>query len=133
MQKVRKDDIMHMNQARVLIIDDSPEVNEVLQEFLESKGCKVVTSTDGAEGLQLAMANQFSLALVDIRMPGLMGDEILATMKKLFQSMPVIMITGHQDDETAKRCMELGAYDFITKPFDFKYLETSVLSAIFVA
>ncbi len=115
---------------KVLVIDDSPEIQESLKLFIEELGCEVYTTANGEEGMALARTNAFKLILLDICMPVMDGKEVLEKMKEIFPDTPIIMITGHKNEDTAKKCMEMGAYDFISKPFDFDYLQTSVLSTL---
>ncbi len=121
---------MQSDKTQVLIIDDSPEIVESLTVFLKQLDCKVFTAKNGEEGLALARIKNLSLILVDIVMPGMGGEEVLAKIKRIFPETPIIMITGYRDEDLAKKCMEIGAYDYITKPFDFEYLKTSVLSTL---
>ncbi len=118
------------NNSKILIIDDSLEIQESLKLFLENQGCTVYTASGGEEGLALARINDFRAILIDVCMPGLGGEEVLLKMKELFPETPIIMITGFEDQELAQKCMDSGAYDYITKPFDFEYLMTSVLSTV---
>ena len=71
-----------------------------------------------------------NVILLDVYMPEMRGDVVLSKLKQVFPKIPVIMISGYDDDDMAKACMEAGAYDFVSKPFDFDYLETSVFSTV---
>ncbi len=118
------------NKSKILIIDDSVEIQESLKLFLENQGCTVYTASGGEEGLALARINDFRAILIDVCMPRMGGEEVLLKMKELFPETPIIMITGFEDQELAQKCMDSGTYDYITKPFDFEYLMTSVLSTV---
>ncbi len=120
--------IMKEDKTKILMIDDSKEVLIVLERFFKRSDCKVFTALSGEEGLALATQHNFTVVLIDILMPGIGGEETLVRMKKIHPNIPIIMITGYDDEEEAKKCMKLGAYDYIHKPFDFEYLKTSVLS-----
>ena len=115
---------------KILVIDDSVEIQQTIKLFLEEHGCSVSTAESGEEGLGLARINDFRAILIDVCMPGMSGEEVLEKMKVLFPETPIIMITGFEDEVVAQKCMELGAYDYITKPFDFDYLMTSVLTTL---
>ncbi len=87
----------------------------------------------GEDGLALANLHKFKAILIDIYMPTMRGEKVLKQMKKIHPTTPIIMITGYDDEELARECMECGAYDYIRKPFDLEYLETSVLSTILIS
>jgi two-component system nitrogen regulation response regulator NtrX len=114
----------------ILIIDDHPDVVEILKQYFEAAGCEVLTGGSGAEGLELARTNQVHAILMDICMPDMNGDDVLAQVKRILPNVPVIMMSGAQQECTARRCLDLGATDFVLKPFDYNYLETSVLTSI---
>jgi len=114
----------------VIVIDDDPHILSLLDIFLSKKGVKTVTCSSAKEALNILRSSQIKLALVDICMPEISGVELLQQVQKLTPSTHVIMITGLGDMEVAKKCMQLGAKDFITKPFDLEYLETSVLAEL---
>ena len=114
----------------IMVIDDDPHILSLLDIYLSKKGVKTVTCSSAKEALNILRSSQIKLALVDICMPGMTGVELLQHIQKITPSTHVIMITGMGDMEIANKCMQLGAKDFITKPFDFEYLETSVLAEL---
>ena len=114
----------------IMIIDDDPHILSLLDIYLSKKGVKAVTCSSAKEALSILRSSQIKLALVDICMPGMTGVELLQHIQKITPSTHVIMITGMGDMEVARQCMQLGAKDFITKPFDFEYLETSILAEL---
>jgi DNA-binding NtrC family response regulator len=116
--------------AEVLIVDDDEQILVMLQSFLELKGIKSATTQSPTEALDMLRASDIKLILLDINMPEMTGVELLQKIIELVPSANVIMITGFEDLDAAKKCMELGAKDYITKPFDFKYLETSIFAEI---
>lgn len=115
---------------QVLVVDDSVEIQDTLKVFLEEHGCNVLTASSGSEALSLARTHEFDVVLLDIVMPEMDGKEVLIILKRLFPSLPVIMITGVDDEQIGIDCMHAGAYDYIKKPFDIDYLQTSVLSTM---
>ncbi len=116
---------------QILIVDDDEQVLFLLERLLEKNNVESITSTSAAEALSLIESTpSIKLVLLDISMPEVSGIELLEKIHKLTPSVHVIMITGLNDVETAKKCMALGAKDFITKPFDLDYLQTSVLSVV---
>ena len=109
--------------ARILIIDDSPENIEVLGELL--KHYDRIVATDGEKGIQLAQRKpQPDLILLDIVMPGMSGFEVCKELKKLesTKSIPIIFITSKNDRSDILKGFQIGAQDFITKPFDSREL-----------
>jgi len=118
----------------VLIVDDEPEIRRILNNFFKKKGYATVDEAgNGEEALELARSKEFSVALLDINMPGMDG---LATLEKLLEINPklgIVMVTGRQDDENVKKALELGAYGYVLKPFDLLYLELVVMSKLAIA
>ena len=116
--------------AKILVVDDEPAIVETLCEFLTSKEYEVISASNGNEALTKVRTEKPHLVLLDIRMPGADGLKVLREIKEIDPSVRVIMATGVGDMETTRRAMELGAYDYITKPFNLEYLELSVFSKI---
>lgn len=110
----------------ILIVDDEERVCHMLSEFLSRKGYEVCTALSGEEALRLVEQRPPDLILLDVKMPGLDGLQTLARIKAIAPDTGVIMVTALQDEETGKQAMQLGAADYITKPFSLEYLETSV-------
>ena len=112
--------------ARVLVVDDDPNVQEILREFLSAKGYEVITAGDGAEGLRRVKEERPHLILLDVRMPKMDGLEVLRQLREIDQTVGVIMVTAVNEEETGRQAMELGAFDYIVKPLDLPYLEQSL-------
>jgi DNA-binding response OmpR family regulator len=112
--------------AKVLVVDDEPEAVELLVEFLSSKGYEVLTAGGGEEALQRVKADRPHLVLLDIRMPKMNGIEVLQRIREIDPEMGVIMVTAVNEEEMGRKALELGAFDYIVKPLDLKYLERSV-------
>ena len=110
--------------VRILVVDDDVTVCDVLEEFLRSRGYDVYTALDGPNAIAKVKEVRPHIVLLDIMMPGMGGIETLKEIRKVDPSVGVIMVTGVRDDELGRRTLELGAYDYITKPIDFDYLET---------
>ena len=106
-----------MNQGKVLVIDDEQYIRRLVQSEFALEGFEVLTAKNGEEGLKLFENQGFDLVLLDIRLPRTNGMEILRILKREYPQTPVIMITGHGDIKTAVESMNLGARDYITKPF----------------
>ncbi len=112
---------------RVLIIDDEPRIGEFLTEFLSEKDYEVFFADNGFDGLLILKKARPHIVLLDIKMSGMNGLEVLQRIKEIDPAAGVIMVTALQEEETGKQALRLGAVDFISKPIDFEYLETSLL------
>ncbi len=102
---------------KVLVIDDEWAIGKSIQRALTPKGHEVVTTQDPQEGLQLAQNNGFDLILLDLMMPGRSGLDVLRDLKATGASGEVVIITGHSTVETAVEAMQIGAADYLPKPF----------------
>ena len=116
--------------TQILVVDDEAAIREVLIEFLSDHGYAVQGAADGREGLQMAGVLRPQVILLDIAMPGMNGIETLKRLRKEAPQAAVIMISGHADHDQALQALDLGAYDFIQKPLDFRYLERTLLAKI---
>lgn len=117
-----------MKTSSVLIIEDNSDFRELLSMFMKENGCSVVTGKNAEEGLAQARICDVKVILLDIMLPDGSGVDVLKNVHKINPRVPVIMLTGNTDIEIATECMRNGAVDYITKPVDFEYLRTSVLS-----
>lgn len=106
----------------ILIVDDEVAQRELLRGFLERQGYEALTAADGEEALELFRKEPVQLVLLDHRMPGLTGDQILQRMKAINPMVRAVMITAYGDVGTAVTMMKLGADDFIEKPVDLEGL-----------
>lgn len=116
--------------VRILVVDDEPDACDFLKQFLTLKGYQATTATSGPEALKKVKEERPDLILLDIRMPGMDGIEVLRRVKEVDVAIGVIMITAVKDEEIGKQALQMGANDYITKPLDLEYLETSVLAKI---
>ena len=116
-----------MKTKKVLIIDDDQQILDLLKKFVEINDCSVDVESSAEKGLAMVRTGAFDMVILDIMLPDLDGIEVLKSIHKISPNLPVIMITGGNDDERAQECMKSGAADFIAKPFDFEYLRTSML------
>ncbi len=115
---------MEQDTLRILVIDDDPKVPWILSEGL--KGFEIVSARDGAEGLHAAREQQPQLVLLDIKMPGMDGLEVLSKLKEQNQGQEVIMLSGHGDTQHIVESIRLGAAEFINKPFDVREVEIHI-------
>jgi len=111
---------------RILVVDDEIAIRNLLKKFLSLKGYEVHTALNGPTAISKLKEVRPHIVLLDVLMPGIGGIDVLKKIKKIDPLVGIIMVTGVLDRELAKRTIELGAYDYITKPMDFNYLETIV-------
>ena len=116
--------------ALVYIIDDDPELRESLQEFLELEGHEISAFSSGEEALPAASKHSPDVILLDLKLPGMDGLMFLEEVKKNVTDVEVIMITGYGDVNSAVKAMKLGAWDYITKPFETQEISLIVERAI---
>ncbi|MBD3219364.1 MAG: response regulator [candidate division Zixibacteria bacterium] len=105
-----------MISLRILIVDDEKSQREMLGDFLSKKGYKIETAGSGDEALKKYEAGNFEIALLDQKMPGMDGIELLRSLKEIDPELQAILITAHGTVETAVQAMQVGAYHYITKP-----------------
>lgn len=115
---------------RFLIVDDDELVVELLRHKLSVSGYTCMVAYNGKDALDLMNRQEFEIVLLDIRMPGESGLEILQVIKLHFPNTAVIMITAQRDIETAISAMQFGAYDYLTKPIDLTFLDLSIKRAL---
>lgn len=106
--------------ATILVVDDDEKIRFAFKAFLRRDGYKFIAATSGGEALELSAKEQPALVFMDITMPNLDGLETLARMRQENMAAPVILITGHGTMQTAIHAMQLGAFDYLTKPLDIK-------------
>jgi two-component system, NtrC family, response regulator AtoC len=106
------------DQNRILIIDDEPHLRKVLSIMLESAGYGVAEASSGEEGLEIVSREEFQAVLCDVKMPGLDGMEVLASLQESRPDLPVIMITAFASVESAVEAMKAGAANYVSKPFN---------------
>ena len=118
--------------SKILIIEDEESIRRVLKKVLidENKSYKIIEASDGVTGIESIKKNKVDLVLCDIKMPKKDGIEVLKFLIKDFAEIPVIMISGHGDLETAVESMRMGAFDYISKPPDLNRLLNSVRGAL---
>jgi DNA-binding NtrC family response regulator len=119
-----------MSMGTVLIVDDKDSVRESLTSALEAAGYTAVASPDGADALAKLRARRFDLVVSDLKMPKMDGMELLRASRELHAPPAFIMITAHGAIRDAVEAKDLGAFDFIEKPFDLEELEYKSAKAI---
>ena len=119
--------------GRLLIVDDETPVLEVLSEYFTGQGYDVETASNGKEALEAVGRRRPDVVLLDIRMPGMDGVELLRRLRDLDAGLAVIMVTANEDVALARETLKAGAFDYVAKPFDFKYLDQAVAAGMMVA
>ena len=116
--------------AEILIIDDEKAIRKTLTEILSFEGYKLDEAADGEEGLKRFKDKSYDLVLCDIKMPKIDGIEFLQKAGEVNPDIPIIMISGHGNIETAVEAVKKGAYDFISKPPDLNRLLITIRNAM---
>jgi DNA-binding NtrC family response regulator len=107
---------MHMNALRVLIVDDEEELVSALVERLNLRGFAARGVTTGAKALEILESQEFEVVLLDVKMPGLGGLEVIRRIKGKRPALEVILLTGHGSVKSIEEGMALGAFDYLMKP-----------------
>lgn len=114
----------------ILIIDDEKSIRKTLTEILSYEGYKIEEASDGEEGLKKFKEKNFDLVLCDIKMPKLDGIEFLEKAREINDEVPIIIISGHGNIETAVEAVKKGAYDYISKPPDLNRMLITLRNAM---
>ena len=114
---------------KILVVDDNPADRKILASLLQTTG-EVIEASTGAEALRIIEAERPRLMLLDMVMPGMSGLEVLKACQASAVMMPIIVLTSQNDIELAKRALELGAVEYITKPFVLSNLKEKVESCV---
>ena len=118
--------------SKILVIEDETSIRRVLTKILseENSSYEVDEAVDGLSGYEKIKQTDYDLVLCDIKMPKMDGVELLEAVKKIKPEIPMVMISGHGDMETAIQAMRLGAFDYISKPPDLNRLLNTVRNAL---
>ena len=115
---------------KILVIDDEKSIRNTLEEVLEYEKHQVDLAEDGPSGLELFSANEYDVVLCDIKMAKRDGIEVLEKINESSPNIPVIMISGHGNIDTAVEAIKKGAYDFLEKPLDLNRLLITIRNAL---
>ncbi|NDY72772.1 response regulator [Desulfobacter hydrogenophilus] len=113
---------------KVLMVDDEKRFRETTRKILERNGFQTILAENGTEALK-CLDQSPDVAILDIRMPGMDGHEVLEKIIKLKPDLPVIMLTGHGDKDSAEQSLVLGAFDYLSKPCDIDLLSDKIREA----
>ena len=114
---------------KILVVDDEQSIRNTLKEILEYEDFKVDLASEGLQAVDLVEKNRYNAILCDIKMPGMDGIEVLEKIMAINPDVPVIMISGHGNIDTAVEAIKKGAYDFIEKPLDLNRLMVTIRNA----
>ena len=115
---------------KLLIVDDEVEICDFLKSFFEERNYEVKTASSGQAALDAIEQFKPQIVLLDIKMPGMDGIQVLGTVKKKFPRTKVIMVTALETRDKIEECLRLGADNYITKPLSLEYLENDVREKI---
>jgi DNA-binding NtrC family response regulator len=119
-----------MADLRLLLVDDEIEFLEPTKARLERRGMSCALAQSGDEALKLLAAERFDCAVVDVKMPGMDGIELLRRARRDYPDMAVVLLTGHASVELGVQGMELGAFDYLLKPLELDELLDTVRRAV---
>src|SRR5690349_23350804 len=115
---------------RVLVVDDDPTVSDVVRRYLEQADCDVRLAADGAGGLAAIAAQRPDLVVLDLMMPGIDGIEVCRRIRRQLPGLPVVMLTALGEEADRVLGLEVGADDYVTKPFSPRELVLRVQSVL---
>ena len=118
-----------MTRTKVLLVDDEVEFASALAERLQMRNYEVRTASNGLEAMALFHESTPDVVLLDLRIPGMDGLEILSNIKKFDPSIEVLMLTGHGDKESVLKGLQTGALEYIMKPIDIDELTLKINNA----
>ena len=107
-----------MENLKMMLVDDEERFLATTQKLLQKKGYDVLIASSGAEALELLRIHPIQVVILDVKMPGMDGNEVLKEIKRLFPMIEVIMLTGHATVESAIDGLKSGASDYLMKPAD---------------
>ena len=111
---------------RILIVDDEKQIGDFLGDFLVDKGYEVFYAENGENAIRFLKYARPHIVLLDVHIAGMTGLEVLELIKDVDPKVGVIMVTALQEEEIGRKALKLCAVDYLTKPIDFEYLETSL-------
>lgn len=119
-----------MSKPFIILVDDETEFIDTISKRLQKRGLKVLEANSGGEAMDIIEENQkIEVMILDVKMPGMNGLEVLKEMKKQYPLIEVVMLTGHATIESAIEGMKLGAFDYLMKPCEMDQLLEKVEAA----
>ncbi|TFG36625.1 MAG: response regulator [Nitrospirales bacterium] len=120
---------MKQKDIKVLVVDDEVAFANTLSQRLQMRDMIVGTAYDGEEALSKLKQEEPDVMVLDLRMPGMQGMDVLRETKKTYPLVQVIVLTGHGNDKDAEEAKRLGGFDFLNKPADIDHLERKIRKA----
>ncbi len=119
---------MSLLSGSILVVDDNPLNRLLIKKVVSSMGMSVEEADNGKLALELMNIEKFDLVLLDIKMPGMDGIEVLEAIrsKQQYKDLPVMMMSAVDDLRTIKKCLNMGAVDYLSKPFDIKLVQSRI-------
>ena len=121
---------MSSKQASILVVDDERSVTDLLSAGLEEEGYTCFTAPSGEDALRRLSKDNTNVVLLDLRLPGISGMDVLREIASAYPEVAVIVITAAVSAETAVEAMKIGAVDYITKPFELEKVNCSIEAAL---
>lgn len=118
------------NAHRFLVVDDDPDVLDLIESIIRQLGFDCHTAGNGLEAMAMLRAEKYPLVITDIQMPGMNGAELLKEIRRCYPETAVIVISGYFDDGDGPRLLAEGAADFLTKPFLPEELEAKIIRCL---
>jgi DNA-binding response OmpR family regulator len=122
-------DLAGVDRIKLLLVDDEEGYVNVLANRLSKRNIDVTKAYSGAQGIQAVRKEDFHVAVLDLKMVDMNGIEVLKIFKKMYPEMEVIMLSGHGSEQSAREGIELGAFDYLTKPCEMEELIEKIREA----
>ena len=136
-EKTAIDEWLHRSsvgaKANILVIDDEEMIRLLFKETLEELGHRVITAETGFEGLELVKQRDFDLVFIDLKMPGMVGDDLFVRIKAIKPRLPVTIITGYPDSGMMKRALAKGPFGVMNNPFNESDIVAAVANFLHIA
>lgn len=116
--------------STILVVDDEPEMRALFERILSAEDADLLGARTGTEALAIARRTRLDLVILDVKLPDVSGIEVLRRLRKRDDRLPVIMITSYGSADTVRTSMRLGAFDYVTKPFDVPEIRRIVREAL---
>ena len=115
---------------KLLVVDDEKRFAKILSKRLERRNMDVKTTFSGVEAIQALRKVDFDVAVLDLKMEDMDGLEVLKIFKKMYSKMEVIILSGHESEQTAREGIQHGAFDYLAKPCDIEKITDTIRKAI---
>jgi len=126
---VNRADQARLDRIKLLLVDDEEGYVNVLANRLSKRNIDVTKAYSGTQGIQAVRKADFHVAVLDLKMEDMNGIEVLKIFKKMYPEMEVIMLSGHGSEQSAREGIELGAFDYLTKPCELEELVEKIREA----